>query len=69
MVLPGESDHALFCLSCDSDLIHGVQKSAAGYYIGTWCPRCGPYARESCYFASKEEAERHFFDPDVGRLT
>ena len=69
MALPGESDHAFICVNCGSDLIHGVQRSAAGYYIGTWCPRCGPYARESCYFATKDKAEQHLYDPDVNRVS
>jgi hypothetical protein len=67
MALPGEADHAFICDSCGSLLDHGVQRSAAGYYIGTWCPRCGPYARESCYFRSREEAGRHLYDPEVNR--
>jgi hypothetical protein len=33
-----------------------VCKSAAGYYIGTYC-ECGPYSRESCYYGSEEDAE------------
>lgn len=27
------------------------------YYIGTFCPECGPYSRESGYYKTKEEAE------------
>jgi hypothetical protein len=32
-----------------------VQRSAAGYYVGTWCD-CGPYSRESGYYQTAEEA-------------
>jgi hypothetical protein len=30
----------------------------AGYYVGFWCDRCGPYSRESGYYQSREEAEK-----------
>jgi hypothetical protein len=30
----------------------------AGYYVGFWCDRCGPYSRESGYYRSYEEAEK-----------
>ncbi len=68
MALPGEADRAFVCMSCGSFLDHGVQMSQAGFYIGTWCPKCGPYARESIYFASKEDAKRHMYDPEVSRV-
>ena len=32
-----------------------VYRSAAGFYVGTWCG-CGPYSRESAYFSSSDEA-------------
>lgn len=69
MAMPGESDHAFVCTNCGSNLIHGVQRSAAGYYIGTLCPCCGPYARESRYFATMDEAEHHLFDASADRET
>ena len=34
-----------------------VLRSAAGYYVGFFCPRCGPYSRESGYYASFDEAQ------------
>jgi len=36
-----------------------VHKSAAGYYIGTMTEE-GPYSRESCYFATADEAREQF---------
>ena len=33
-----------------------VCKSAAGYYVGTYC-YCGPYSRESGYYKTREAAE------------
>jgi hypothetical protein len=35
-----------------------VCQSAAGYYIGTWCPEEGPVSRESQeYYATRAEAQ------------
>lgn len=41
------------------DVLWDVYKSAAGYYIGTYCPHCGPHSRESVYL-DKETAERYY---------
>lgn len=35
------------CVDCGRDLPVEVQHSAAGYYIGQWCPVDGPYSRLS----------------------
>lgn len=43
------------CPDCRESLVLDVHRSAAGYYIGTFCA-CGPYSRESGYFSSREEA-------------
>ena len=44
---------------CEGELKIGVYKSAAGYYIGTWCYKCGPYARLSQkYWRTKELAQK-----------
>ena len=45
------------CVDCNLKLILQVCRSAAGYYLGTYC-NCGPYSRESEYFDSREEAEK-----------
>lgn len=47
----------VFCVQCDTPLSPKVLQSAAGWYIGRWCPNCGPYSRESGYFLSKALAE------------
>ena len=57
MVMGDEADHHTVCSDCKEELDYGVQQSNAGYYIGTWCPRCGPYGRESGYFRTREGAE------------
>ena len=60
MTLPGECVNSIntTCHECGTELNIGVQKSAAGYYVGFFCPECGPYSRESSYYRSHEEAEK-----------
>ena len=60
MALPGEcvSDTRTICIECGTELNIEVLVSAAGYYIGFFCPQCGPYSRESGYYRSREEAEK-----------
>lgn len=63
MAIGNEAEHAEECVN---PTVHpepfkmelDVQQSAAGYYLGTWCDFCGPYGRESGYFATHEEAEK-----------
>jgi len=42
---------------CGAELLLDVQQSAAGWYLGYFCGRCGPYSRETGYFTTLEEAE------------
>lgn len=44
------------CDDCKVVLKAKVCRSAAGWYVGTWCG-CGPYSRESDYFDSEEAAK------------
>lgn len=57
MVLPGETVRA-YETSCDcgKELKLAIQQSAAGYYLGFFCPDCGPYSRESGYFKTRDAA-------------
>ena len=56
------------CHECGTELNIGVQKSAAGYYVGFFCPTCGPYSRESSgYYRSYEEAEKALTTGAYGR--
>ena len=58
MVVQAYSTHIPFaCPECHRTLDLDVQKSAAGWYLGTWCA-CGPYSRHSEYFTSQAAAER-----------
>lgn len=34
-----------------------VLRSGAGYYVGYFCPKCGPFSRESGYFATDADAQ------------
>lgn len=53
-VLSGTTDK---CSDCGVELKLEVQRSAAGYYIGTQCD-CGPYSRESDYFDKRDDAQK-----------
>lgn len=52
---------------CGKTLKLRVLQSAAGYYIGTFCPNCGPYSRESGYYKTKEEATKALNKSDFCR--
>ena len=45
------------CMDCKSEMELDVQSSAAGYYLGYFCPQCGPYDRVSGYFKDYGEAK------------
>jgi len=59
MTLPGEcvNDIKTNCFDCGTEMDIGVYRSNAGYYIGFFCDRCGPYSRESGYYGSSEDAQ------------
>lgn len=59
MALPGELKGlgGCTCMDCGSHMKLDVQLSGAGYYLGYWCRQCGPYSRETGYFATKEDAQ------------
>jgi len=44
-------------ICCGKELKLEVLRSAAGYYIGTFCQQCGPYSRESGYYSTTAAAE------------
>ena len=60
MVMPGETittGASSNCFVCSRKLVLKVCQSAAGFYIGTWC--CEPHSRESVYYPTSEEAQKH----------
>ena len=69
MALPGECVNSTetVCMECGTTLGLKVLASAAGYYIGFFCPQCGPYSRESGYFRSRGEAETALKTGTFGR--
>lgn len=69
MAQPGECVNATrtVCFNCGTDLSVKVCQSAAGFYIGFFCPHCGPYSRESGYFRSREEAKQALIRGNYGR--
>ena len=69
MTLPGEciNSNKTTCHECGTELVIGIQKSAAGFYVGFFCDCCGPYSRESWYYRSSEEAEKALSAGSYGR--
>jgi hypothetical protein len=58
IMIPGETilnGADAVCPDCHVAPPFEVHRSAAGYYIGTYC-NCGPWSRESEYFKTREEA-------------
>ncbi len=54
------------CSDCGVTVYPSVQQSAAGYYIGTVC-NCGPYSRESHYYATRSAALEALMTESYGR--
>lgn len=46
-----------------------VLHSGAGFYVGYFCNQCGPYSRESGYYATNEDATAALATEDFGRDT
>jgi len=42
------------CMDCKTELPLKVCHSAAGFYLGYFCPNCGPYDRVSGYMTEGE---------------
>ena len=84
-MLPGEtiaSGASPFCTGDDPDdtspyaihhapytLVNEVCDSNAGYYVGTFCPYCGPYSRESGYYPTHEAAQAALTEGTYYRYT
>ena len=69
MTLPGETIRTgapSTCTTCHVKLELKVLYSGAGYYIGTHSD-CGPYSRESGYYATVEEASSDMITGAFGR--
>ena len=45
------------CSECGESLPLRVLQSAAGYYVGYFCPNCGPYKRFTNYTRTKDASE------------
>jgi len=58
MALPGELKglKGTQC-SCKRWMKLDVQHSNAGYYLGYFCDRCGPWSRETGYYRDRTEAK------------
>ena len=43
--------------SCGETMPMQVCRSNAGYYLGYYCPGCGPHSRETAYYAKESQAQ------------
>jgi len=59
------SGAAAIVSDCDGPLQFRVCPSHAGYYIGTYYRDCGPFSRESEYYARRRDAERDLRNQSV----
>lgn len=70
MTLPGETvgtEDEIRCSMCKVVLPLKVCSSNAGYYIGYSCITCGPYSRETVYFADRPSAEAALKEMESGK--
>jgi len=69
MALPGEvlNTAETTCEDCGTILPLKVLRSAAGYYVGFFCPQCGPYSRESGYYRTYDQAQAALDSGQFGR--
>lgn len=69
MALPGEvlGVETTVCEDCSEILHIQVLSSAAGYYVGFFCPQCGPYGRESGYYKTRGDAQAALDAGSFGR--
>lgn len=51
------SDDSIKCEDCKSEMPIEVLRSPAGFYIGRFCPQCGPYSRDSGYHNTRIQAQ------------
>lgn len=68
-MIPGETiatGAATTCPDCKVTPHLDVCRSAAGYYVGTYCD-CGPYSRESDYYPTWEAAKAALESGKFGR--
>jgi hypothetical protein len=54
-------------MCCGKKLKLQVLHSNAGYYVGTRCPECGPYSRESGYYRNSQAAQKALDSGEFGR--
>jgi hypothetical protein len=55
-----------YCEEHEEFLHIRILKSAAGFYIGTQCPICGPWRRMTDYYSSRPEAQKAMKDFMIG---
>lgn len=55
------------CSDCGITPKLGVYRSGGGWYVGTFC-NCGPYSRESGYYATQKQAQIALESGEFGRV-
>jgi len=56
-MLPGETIGSGAPNTCCGEVLKLQVLKTCGYYVGTFCPHCGPYSRETVYIKTREKAE------------
>jgi|TARA_R100001594_G_scaffold64884_1_gene99198 hypothetical protein len=66
MVMPGETIATGASVKCGEEDCQNdgpmVLQSGAGYYVGYFCRKCGPYSRETGYYRTHDEAKENMFE-------
>lgn len=57
------------CQDCCLPVNLDVHRSNAGFYLGFWCPQCGPISRETNYVGTRRKAEEELTKVRQGKGT
>ena len=69
MAFPGEVGHIdTNCVECGEHLPAKVLRSGPRFFIGTCCPNCGPYSRESGYYPTPKAAQEALDNNNFSRM-
>ena len=67
-MLTGECTGGKQSTLCDCGEVLPLQmmQSNAGYYLGYFCTKCGPYGRETAYYKDERELQKAFCNNTTG---
>ena len=66
MVMPGECRGTTTTTCFCGKELKLMILTTCGPYLGFFCPKCGPFSRETEYFPKREDAEKALKDWHVG---